>query len=117
MRLAVYSKIYREQTLNDTSFNSQVDEVFLDIEERVDELADDIDIDSSGGVLTFTFQDGGKVILSRQVGSHEIWVAAKSGGFHLKLDDDNWSCGATGENLATLVDRVFVEQGAAGPFS
>ena len=103
--------------MNDTSFNSQVDGVFLDIEERVDELADDIDIDSSGGVLTFTFQDGSKVILSRQVGSHEIWVAAKSGGFHLKFDDDNWACGATGENLVTLVDRVFVEQGAAGPFS
>ena len=63
--------------MNDTSFNSQVDGVFLDIEERVDELADDIDIDSSGGVLTFTFQDGSNVILSRQVGSHEIWVAAK----------------------------------------
>ena len=117
MRLAVYSKIYGEQTLNDTSFNREVDGVFLDIEERVDELADDIDIDSSGGVLTFTFQDGSKVILSRQVGSHEIWVAAKSGGYHLKLDDDNWVSDSTGENLATLVDRVFIQQGASGPFS
>ena len=103
--------------MDDTSFHSQVDEVFLDIEDKVDELADDIDIDSSGGVLTFTFQDGSSVILSRQVGSHEIWVAAKSGGYHLKLDDDNWVSDSTGENLATLVDRVFIQQGASGPFS
>ena len=117
MRLAVYSKIYGEQTLGDTSFHSQVDEVFLGIEERVDELADDNDIDSSGGVMSLTFQDGSNVILSRQVGSHEIWVAANSGGYHLKLDDDNWVSESTGENLATLVDRVFIQQGASGPFS
>lgn len=88
----------------------------MDVEDRVDELDDDIDIDSTGGVLTFTFADGSNVILSRQIGNHEIWVAAKSGGFHLKLLDDTWVCTVTDENLEVLLNRVFSEQGASDPF-
>ncbi|MGB1686352.1 MAG: iron donor protein CyaY, partial [Pseudomonadales bacterium] len=65
--------------MDDTSFQAAVDEIFLEIEDRIDELPDDIDVDSSGGVLTLAFLDGSSVILSRQVASHEIWIAARSG--------------------------------------
>ena len=80
--------------MDDTSFQAAVDEIFLEIEDRIDELPDDIDVDSSGGVLTLAFLDGSSVILSR-----------------------NWLCRATGETLTNLVDRVFQEQGASGPFN
>ena len=103
--------------MDDSSFQEIVDEVFLEIEDRVDELNDDIDVDSSGGVLTLTFPDGTSVILSRQISSHEIWIAAKSGGFHLAFDEQVWSCASTGEDLKSLLGRVFVEQGASSPFS
>ena len=103
--------------MDDSSFQEIVDQVLLEIEDRVDELNDDIDVDSSGGVLTMTFPDGTSVILSRQISSHEIWIAAKSGGFHLAFDEQVWSCASTGEDLKSLLDRVFVEQGASIPFS
>ena len=103
--------------MDDTSFQAAVDEIFLEIEDRIDELPDDIDVDSSGGVLTLAFLDGSSVILSRQVASYEIWIAARSGGYHLAFDGSNWLCRATGETLTNLVDRVFQEQGASGPFN
>jgi CyaY protein len=96
--------------LDDATFTELVDGVFMEIEDRIDELDADIDVDSSGGILNLTLEDDSSIILSRQIGSHEIWVAAKSGGFHLRNVDDDWQCDATGENLKTLVDRVFTEQ-------
>lgn len=99
--------------MDDREFQDTVDEMFVEIEDLVDELDEDIDIDSSGGVLTFLMPDGSSVILSRQVAAHEIWVAARSGGFHLALKEGQWRCGTTGENLQGLLDRVFVEQGGA----
>ena len=103
--------------LDDTSFHTKVDEIFLEIEDRVDELNEDIDAVSSGGVLTFTLENGSSVILSRQIVNREIWVAAKIGGFHLSFYDDKWVCSATGEKLDALLDRIFYEQGASPPFS
>ncbi|MDA0977422.1 MAG: iron donor protein CyaY, partial [Proteobacteria bacterium] len=57
---------------------------------------------------------GSQIIFSRQGASREIWVAARSGGFHLRQEADDedasWRCGTTGESLAELVNRVFTEQ-------
>ena len=103
--------------MDEASFLKKVDEAFLEIEDRIDDLSDDIDIDSSGGLLTFTFEDGSNVILSRQLSTQELWVAAKAGGFHLRFEDDTWVCGATGENLSALLNRIFFQHGATGPFS
>ncbi|MCB1691737.1 MAG: iron donor protein CyaY [Pseudomonadales bacterium] len=96
--------------MDDSDFHDEVDEIFEDIEDAVDELDLDIDMDSGGGVLTLTFEDGSQVILSRQVANHEIWVAAKSGGFHLHKSAGSWICANTNEKLPALVSRVLSEQ-------
>lgn len=96
--------------MDDRAFQDLVDNDFMRIEDAVDELDGEVDIDSSGGVLTFTLPDGSQIILSRQVANHEIWVAAKSGGFHLRSTADGWFCETTSENLEALLNRVFQEQ-------
>ena len=102
--------------MDDTDFQEIVDDEFVRIEDRVDELELDVDIDASGGVLTFTLDNGSSIILSRQIANHEIWVAAKSGGFHLKRADGDWHCDNTDENLEQLLNRVFMEQSGASLF-
>jgi CyaY protein len=102
--------------LNDSQFQEIVDAEFVRIEDGVDELELDVDIDASGGVLAFTLDSGSSVILSRQVASHEIWVAAKSGGFHLKREGDGWRCENTDESLEQLLNRIFMEQAGARLF-
>ena len=96
--------------MDDSEFQEIVDDEFIRIEDRVDELELDVDVDASGGVLAFTLDSGSSVILSRQIASHEIWVAAKSGGFHLKKAGEGWRCDNTDETLEQLLNRVFMEQ-------
>ena len=102
--------------MDDSEFQEIVDDEFVRIEDRVDELELEVDIDASGGVLAFTLDNGSSVILSRQIANHEIWVAAKSGGFHLKRAGGGWRCDNTNESLEQLLNRVFVEQAGAPLF-
>lgn len=98
--------------MNETEFNQAADATLLAIEEAVEALQDehDIDFEMSSGILTLTFESGSKVIINRQIATSEIWVAARSGGFHLGRKNDDWFCNTTGENLATLLSRVCSEQ-------
>lgn len=96
--------------MDDREFQDQVDGLFNDIEDQIDELEKDIDVDSTAGMLAIEMPDGSNVVLSRQIANHEIWVAARSGGFHLSHNDGIWVCGTSNENLGELLDRVFAEQ-------
>ena len=102
--------------MNDSEFQEIVDDEFVRIEDRVDELELDVDVDASGGVLAFTLESGSSIILSRQIANHEIWVAAKSGGFHLTRAGSGWRCENTDESLEQLLNRVFMEQEGASLF-
>lgn len=97
--------------MQESEFQEAVDEIFMSIEDQLEELDEELDIDSAAGVLTLTFENGSQVILSRQVSALEIWVAARSGGFHLHREGENWICRTTGEELQTLLNRVMAEQG------
>lgn len=96
--------------MNDTDFNSAADTTLLAIEDALEVLDLDLDIETAGGILTVTFANGSKVIVNRQGATREIWVAARSGGFHCGHQGDAWVCNTTGEDLATLLSRVCTEQ-------
>ena len=96
--------------MDERQYQEMVDEIFLDVEDRIDELELDVDVDTSGGILTISHDQGGSIILSRQVAVKEIWVAARSGGFHLRFEAGRWFCEATAEDFKTLMNRVFTEQ-------
>ena len=96
--------------MEDREYESLTNTLFADIEDLLDELDLDIDVDSSGGLINVEFENGTAVVLSRQVANHEVWVAARSGGFHLALKDDGWFCNTTSEYLPAMLNRVFTEQ-------
>ena len=97
--------------MNETQFNLLVDELMLALEESLDNSGVDIDYETSAGVMTLTIEfDGSKVIISRQPAMCQIWVAARSGGFHFNWQDNVWVCSTTGEHLLELLDRVCTEQ-------
>lgn len=56
------------------------------IERAVDDTGASIECERSGSVLTLEFDDGSKIIINLQAPKHEIWIAAKSGGFHFRYD-------------------------------
>lgn len=102
--------------MNETEFNQHADELMIALEEAIDDSGADLDYENNNGVLTITMEaNGSVVIVSRQSAIVQIWVAAKSGGFHFEhrgeLDDFSaWVCTTTGETLPQLLNRTCSEQ-------
>jgi len=100
-----------EARLSEVEFAEIAEDLMLKIEEAVEDTGVDIDIEANHGVLTLTMEvNGSVVIVSRQPALLQIWVAAKSGGFHLGLVGDHWICSTTKETLQELLSRTCSEQ-------
>jgi CyaY protein len=95
--------------MDERAFHDRVDALFMAMEDALDDLDQDIDVDSSGGILTLGFLDGSAIIFSRQIAGFEVWVAARSGGYHLALCGQDFRCGTTDEGMGALTNRVIGE--------
>ncbi|MFZ5560243.1 MAG: iron donor protein CyaY [Pseudomonadota bacterium] len=96
--------------MNESEFNTTVDRLLLAIEDALETQDADIDMETTAGILTLTFSNGSKVIINRQSAMREVWVAARSGGFHLGRKETGWFCSSSGETLPELLSRVCSEQ-------
>ena len=74
--------------------------------------ASDVDLDWSlnDGILTIECEDGSKLIVNRHVPNREIWVAARSGGFHFRPSDRLWRDTRSGDELGTALTALLREQ-------
>lgn len=102
--------------MNEADFHELVDDVLFAIEEAVEASDLDIDYENSNGMLTLTFEvNGSQIILSRQPAIREIWVAAKSGGFHFDLKINGsvqvWQNTVSKESLSDFLSQLFLSQG------
>ncbi|HEX6138547.1 MAG TPA: iron donor protein CyaY [Casimicrobiaceae bacterium] len=70
----------------------------------------DLDWDLKDGVLTIECEDGSRIIVNRHVPNREIWVAAKSGGFHFGAADGRWRDARGKEELAAALARLLKAQ-------
>ncbi len=101
--------------MNEAAFSVALETLVGRIEEAVDAACEShdaaLDYENNGGVLTILCEDSNtQVIVSGQLALRQIWVAAKSGGFHCDFNDGRWVCRTTGESLGTLLSRVCTEQ-------
>ena len=48
--------------------------------------------------------------MNRHVPNREIWVAARSGGFHFRAEGGRWRDTRSGDDLAATLARLFREQ-------
>lgn len=89
--------------------------VLRQIEQSVESAAADAGVDVecsfSGNVLEIEFVDNGsKIIVNSQAPMQEIWVAAKSGGFHFRCDGDRWVDTRSGEELYAALTKMASAQ-------
>lgn len=94
----------------ESDFHLLIDRLLLGIQELLDDANEEIDSDLASGILTLTFDDSSKIIINRQTPNRELWVAAKSGGFHFKFVAPRWIDTRSGEQLQLLLSRVISEQ-------
>lgn len=66
-----------------------------------------------GGVLEIECANGTKIIINRHVAAREIWLAAKSGGYHFKPVAGRWLATRDGEELLAAIARTLSEQTGA----
>lgn len=95
--------------MNESDFHAAVEAVLARIEAGI-EAADELDVDLESGILTVTCPDGSRVIVNRQTGNREIWVAARSGGFHFVLRDGRWIDTRSGDELFASLARSLAQQ-------
>lgn len=98
--------------MNESDFNQLAEDTMTAIEEAVDDCGVDIDYDSGGGILTLEFGNGSQIIINKQTPLSQLWVAARSGGFHFDYDTDEqcWRLQGGGEELFSCLSRYCSEQ-------
>ena len=96
--------------LDESDFHERVDAVLVSIENALETADADIDSEINAGILTLEFDNCSKVIINRQTPNREIWVAAKSGGFHFHFDGAAWRDTRSNESLESLLSRVISGQ-------
>lgn len=99
--------------MNDSEFITLADQALKTIELALESSDADLDCSmTSSGVLEIEFDDGGKIIVNRHAVAKEMWVAARSGGFHFRWDGQSWRDTRSGRELmAALSDLVSAEAG------
>ncbi|MEQ1592982.1 MAG: iron donor protein CyaY [Thiobacillaceae bacterium] len=107
--------------MDEAEFNQAVDVALARIEQGVE--AADLDFETpADGILEIEFDDGSKIIINRHGVAREIWVAARSGGFHFKPQgvawvDTTWVDTKNGEDLyAKLVALIAAQGGGVASF-
>ncbi len=99
--------------MNESEFQEIAEKTIEDIQDAIDNSGADIDYDEIGGVLTLEFEDGSKIIFSKQGAMNQLWMAAKSGGFHFDYNEDSeqWLCdGGDKEDMYAMLSRLSSEQ-------
>lgn len=101
--------------MTESEFLALADATLERIERLLEVVAESTDIDlecsRSGNVLEIEFIDNGsKIIVNSQAPMQEMWVAARSGGFHFRRDDDRWIDTRDGTELFAALSRVISAQ-------
>lgn len=97
--------------MDEKAFDQQADLAFAHIEAVLETVDDGLDYELlPGGVLEIEFEDGAKMIINRHRIAQEIWVAARSGGFHFRWSDTGWLDTRTGENLMAKLSTLVSDQ-------
>jgi CyaY protein len=97
--------------MTDGEYKTLADALFMRLEEALDRVDAGLDYDLAvGGVLEIEFDDGSMIVVNRQSPLHEIWVAARGGGFHYRWDGASWRDTRSGEELLAALSRLGSEQ-------
>lgn len=100
--------------MTDTEFLDRAESLLKAVEAGCDRINDeteaDIDSQRVGGMVTLVFSNKSQIVINLQKPLHEVWLAARSGGYHYKFSSNQWSdTKGQGEFFASL-SRYASEQ-------
>ena len=97
--------------MNEADFNALADAELERLENLLEHCGADFDYEvKPGGVLELEFDNGTKIIVNRHTAAREIWLAAKSGGFHFRPVDGRWLGTRDEADFYAVLSRCMSEQ-------
>ena len=99
--------------MTESVFNDLIEQTFEVLEMALDEVDGDLDYEATGGVLTVEFENGTTMVFSRQPPTRQLWLAARSGGFHFIYDEvaADWRNTRDGQLFRPFVVQQMQAQG------
>lgn len=102
--------------MTDLEYLDRAEAVLQAIELACDRINDDTDADIDnqrvGGMITLVFRNGSQIVINLQKPLHEIWMAARSGGYHYTFDGQHWlDTKGAGEFFAHLTREASLQAG------
>ena len=80
--------------MTDSEYMDLAEALLKTVERGCDRINDesDADLDNQrvGGMVTLTFSNRSQIIINLQKPLHEVWMAARAGGFHYRWDGAQW---------------------------
>ena len=97
--------------MTDSEFEALGETALAALERALEASALDADVETKGvGVLEIEFGNGTKMVVNRHTAAREIWVAAKSGGFHFRHDGRLWRDTRDGTELFAALSKLVSAQ-------
>jgi CyaY protein len=97
--------------MTEQQFQQECERTLTAIENAIDACGADVETSRSGQVLELEFDNGSKIIVNGNAPVREVWVAARSGGFHFRWADGRWVDTRSGEELFVNLSRLVSQQG------
>lgn len=102
--------------MTDPEFLNLAENLLRSVEATCDKINEetDADIDNQrvGGMVTMTFANRSQIIINLQKPLHEVWMAAKAGGYHYRFVDGQWQDTKSREEFfAALSDQASAQSG------
>jgi CyaY protein len=95
--------------MNEAEFEAQAAAALEALEQALEQAGLDFER-KEGAVLEVEFDDGSKIIVNRHGAAREIWVAARSGGFHYRWDGTAWRDTRSGGELFGALSELASAQ-------
>jgi len=108
--------------MTDLEYMDRAEQLLKAVEHSCDRINDDSDADvdnqRTGGMVTLVFANCSQIVVNLQKPLHEVWMAARSGGYHFRHDGQQWlDTKGAGEFFACLSREASAQAGQALAFT
>jgi CyaY protein len=98
--------------MTDADYNALCDALFARLDEVLEAHPAGLDFENNGALAEVAFDDGGKIIINRQPPAREVWIAAKTGGYHFRHQNGLWRDTRDGEEFFARLRQCLSAHGA-----
>ncbi|MCF7530085.1 iron donor protein CyaY [Neisseria lisongii] len=95
--------------MTESEFIRLSEALFQHIEDQIDENGWDFDCLPSGNVLAIEAGNGTQIIVNRHTPNQELWIAAKSGGYHFIEENGTWRSTRDGSEFFAVLNTALSE--------